>query len=107
MTETITVSDWLSKHHTHEILDNDISRRNFEEETGELAPWNHSHTAEELHNMRPCELTDNNPNIRHISLLEIAEACTKKYVPHPWHHGRYGMGFAVRACISELKKYNF
>ena len=100
------ISEWIFKYDTHDILDDTRARENFKEETGKQPPWDHCHTAEELKGIRYCDINARS-DTKHISVLEIASACTDKYIPQPWHHGKYGMGFAVNACIDKLKQHGY
>lgn len=115
------VSEWISEHGTHDVLDDQKARKSFLAATGQLSPWSKEDTfvrrdmqqMVETRTLTGGELwtVDENvmhvdENVMHVSILTIAEACAAAYTPKPWHHGSYGMGFAVAACIARLKKYN-
>lgn len=100
------VSEWLSQLDSHDIVDCEQSRQDFESKTGQSAPWGQGYSVTQMRRRIAKRGKGGNVNgndhTRVIGALDIAEACADAFVPQPWYHGKVGMGFAFHACVKKI-----
>jgi len=106
MQEPIKVSAWINELGTHGIMDSASAGKSFKDETGEEPCWGEGWTQAEMQSAIDSRGKGGDVNgpegMLFTDTLTIAEACAHKYVPQPWYHGKMGMGFAVRACVTAI-----